>query len=84
MNEIEIVLGGCVGLIVVLFFIAQWRKRKEERQMRIDAAVERVELANKPGYRSPGDSSMRTTIKDGVITYRKDRSQKKDKDKSGR
>jgi FtsZ-interacting cell division protein ZipA len=82
MNELEIVLGGSAGLIVVLIIIAYWRKRKEERQKKIDAAVERIRLANQPGYRPPGSSSMRTTVKDGVITYRKDRSQKKDK--SGR
>jgi len=84
MNETEIILGGCAGLIVVLILIAYWRKRKEERQKKIDATIERVIMANKPGYQPPGSSSMRMSIKDGVVTYRKDRSQKKEKDKSGR
>lgn len=81
MNETEIILGGCIGLIAVLIIIAYWWKRKEQRQKKIAEQVERVRLANRPGYRPPGWRSMRTSIKDGVITYKKDKTQK---DKSGR
>jgi len=84
MEEIRIVLGGCIGLIVVLISIVYWRKRKEERRRKIDIIKERVRRASEPGYQPPGSIPMRTSVKDGVTTYRKNRSQKKDKDKSGR
>lgn len=81
MNEIEIILGGCGVLIVVFIIIAHWRKKREERRMKIDATVERVIRANEPGYEPPGRRRrMRMTIKDGVVTYRKDRSQEKKKE----
>lgn len=84
MNEIEIILVGCIGLIAVYIIIAYWWKKKEQTRKKIDAQVDRVRRANEPGYRPPGSGSMRTTIKDGVITYKKDKSQKKEKDESGR
>ena len=87
MNEIEI-LGGCIGLIVGLIIIAYWLKKRkekqEQKQRKIAEQIERVIRANEPGYEPPGRTSMRTTIKDGVVTYRKDRRQEKDKKKSGR
>jgi len=84
MNETQIILGGCIGLIVVLIIIIYYRKIKEQKQKEIDLQMERVRLASKPGYKPPERIPMRTSVKDGVTTYRKDRSQKKDKDKSGR
>ena len=73
-----IILGICIGFIVGLTIIANWRKRKEQRRKKIAEQVERVRRANEPGYRPPGSRSMRTTIRDGVVTYRKDKSKKKD------
>lgn len=83
MNETEIILGGCIGLIAVLVIITSYRKRREQRQKKIAIQVEKVRRANEPGYQPPGRKKMWTTIEDGVISYRKDKTQK-DKDKSGR
>ncbi len=79
MNETEI-LGGCIGLVMVLIIITYWQKKKKQRRMKIDATVERVIRSNEPGYQPPGRRRMRMTIKDGVVTYRKDRSQEKKKE----
>ena len=84
MSEIETILGICIGLIVGLIIIVYWRKRRDERQKKIDIQKERIKLASKPGYEPPGRKRMWTTIKDGVITYRKDKTPKEDKEKSGR
>ncbi len=83
MNETEIILGGSIGLIVLLIIIVYYRKMKEQKQKKIDLQIERVRLASKPGYRPPRRIPMRTSVKDGVTTYWKDRRQKKDKKKSG-
>ena len=78
MNDTEIILGGCIGLVMGLIIIAYWLKKRKQRQEKIDIQIERVRLASKPGYRPPGRIPMKTSIKDGVITYRKDKDQKKE------
>ena len=71
-----ILCGGVVVLAGVLIL----RQRREQRRRKIALQVERMELANKPGYRPPGHDGMQTSIQDGVITYRRKRKADKEKD----
>jgi len=58
------------GVVVVLPILMYGVKRRKRRREKIEAQVRRVKMANEPGYERPR-SSMRTYIKDGVITYSK-------------
>jgi len=78
-NQILLILLALMGIVLVA---AQSHRRKMARLRRekIAEQVQRIEAANKPGYRLP-DSGMETLIKDGVVTYRRRRARARQKTK---
>ena len=66
-------LYGFVALVVLVFVgMVIVNNRNKQRQKKIEEQVRRIERANEPSYRAR-ENGMETTIKDGVITYRKRR-----------
>ena len=63
-----VILSIIVAISGVLGFIYDYMRK--QRRKRIEEQVQRIEKVNDPNYQRP-DDEMETTIKDGVITYRK-------------
>ena len=74
-NQILLILMALIGIVLVA---AQSHRSKMARlrRERIAEQVRRIEEANKPGHRLP-DSGMETVIKEGVVTYRRRRGEKR-------
>jgi hypothetical protein len=76
-SQLLIVILIVATLVVFIFLNKKITENRKRRQKKIDEAVERIKLANKPGYRPP--DRFDTYIQDGVISYKKKRDQSRKK-----
>ena len=79
MNEIGtylIAIGAGVLICILGAYIGISRKRRKEK---MEIHITRVKMATEPGYKPPGED-MDMTIRDGVVTYRKRRGRRKERD----